>query len=168
MLLSLKKRLTDKLCLSWKLWKSSQGLQASNKQSQFPEPSVSPTTLQGDSGGPLNCKGRDGKWYVQGVTSFVDGRGCNPPETHSFYPCGLSHPLDQQGKGSPNVAITLHENRIRAGYLLTLSCLILPQTMVQDWRGFPHQKTCLTNKVLFIYKHIRIVLCFITYLQIKK
>lgn len=35
------------------------------------------TILQGDSGGPLNCKGRDGKWYVQGVTSFVDGRGCN-------------------------------------------------------------------------------------------
>lgn len=35
------------------------------------------TILQGDSGGPLNCQGRDGKWYVQGVTSFVDGRGCN-------------------------------------------------------------------------------------------
>lgn len=35
------------------------------------------TISQGDSGGPLNCKGRDGKWYVQGVTSFVDGQGCN-------------------------------------------------------------------------------------------
>ncbi|KAJ8368877.1 hypothetical protein SKAU_G00089050 [Synaphobranchus kaupii] len=31
----------------------------------------------GDSGGPLNCKGRDGRWYVQGVTSFVSSRGCN-------------------------------------------------------------------------------------------
>ncbi|KAM7409346.1 hypothetical protein PAMA_001021 [Pampus argenteus] len=31
----------------------------------------------GDSGGPLNCKGDDGKWYVQGVTSFVSGLGCN-------------------------------------------------------------------------------------------
>ncbi|XP_035269943.1 proproteinase E-like [Anguilla anguilla] len=31
----------------------------------------------GDSGGPLNCQGRDGRWYVQGVTSFVSSRGCN-------------------------------------------------------------------------------------------
>uniref|UniRef100_A0A667Z6T0 Peptidase S1 domain-containing protein n=1 Tax=Myripristis murdjan TaxID=586833 RepID=A0A667Z6T0_9TELE len=31
----------------------------------------------GDSGGPLNCKGRDGRWYVHGVTSFVSSRGCN-------------------------------------------------------------------------------------------
>ncbi|XP_076582109.1 chymotrypsin-like elastase family member 3B [Chaetodon auriga] len=31
----------------------------------------------GDSGGPLNCKGAGGKWYVQGVTSFVSGLGCN-------------------------------------------------------------------------------------------
>ncbi|NP_001134836.1 Proproteinase E precursor [Salmo salar] len=31
----------------------------------------------GDSGGPLNCKGADGKWYVQGVTSFVSSRVCN-------------------------------------------------------------------------------------------
>ncbi|XP_022608767.1 chymotrypsin-like elastase family member 3B isoform X2 [Seriola dumerili] len=31
----------------------------------------------GDSGGPLNCRGSDGKWYVQGVTSFVSSRGCN-------------------------------------------------------------------------------------------
>uniref|UniRef100_A0A3B4XVM4 Proproteinase E-like n=1 Tax=Seriola lalandi dorsalis TaxID=1841481 RepID=A0A3B4XVM4_SERLL len=31
----------------------------------------------GDSGGPLNCRGGDGKWYVQGVTSFVSSRGCN-------------------------------------------------------------------------------------------
>ncbi|TNN54801.1 Proproteinase E [Liparis tanakae] len=27
--------------------------------------------------GPLNCEGGDGKWYVEGVTSFVDGRACN-------------------------------------------------------------------------------------------
>uniref|UniRef100_A0A667YBA3 Proproteinase E-like n=1 Tax=Myripristis murdjan TaxID=586833 RepID=A0A667YBA3_9TELE len=32
---------------------------------------------QGDSGGPLNCMGQDGKWYVQGVTSFVSSRTCN-------------------------------------------------------------------------------------------
>lgn len=25
----------------------------------------------GDSGGPLNCKGKDGRWYVHGVASFV-------------------------------------------------------------------------------------------------
>ncbi|XP_062306929.1 chymotrypsin-like elastase family member 3B [Osmerus eperlanus] len=31
----------------------------------------------GDSGGPLNCKGSDGLWYVQGVTSFVSSRTCN-------------------------------------------------------------------------------------------
>lgn len=32
---------------------------------------------QGDSGGPLNCVGQDGRWYVQGVTSFVSSRVCN-------------------------------------------------------------------------------------------
>uniref|UniRef100_A0A3Q1FT50 Peptidase S1 domain-containing protein n=1 Tax=Acanthochromis polyacanthus TaxID=80966 RepID=A0A3Q1FT50_9TELE len=31
----------------------------------------------GDSGGPLNCLGQDGRWYVQGVTSFVSSRVCN-------------------------------------------------------------------------------------------
>ncbi|XP_074524387.1 proproteinase E-like [Halichoeres trimaculatus] len=31
----------------------------------------------GDSGGPLNCQGQDGRWYVQGVTSFVSARNCN-------------------------------------------------------------------------------------------
>ncbi|KAM3619297.1 uncharacterized protein V6R79_005753 [Siganus canaliculatus] len=31
----------------------------------------------GDSGGPLNCYGSDGRWYVQGVTSFVSSMGCN-------------------------------------------------------------------------------------------
>ncbi|XP_034557548.1 proproteinase E-like [Notolabrus celidotus] len=31
----------------------------------------------GDSGGPLNCKRGDGKWYVEGVTSFVSSQGCN-------------------------------------------------------------------------------------------
>ncbi|XP_038570975.1 proproteinase E-like [Micropterus salmoides] len=31
----------------------------------------------GDSGGPLNCRGGDGRWYVQGVTSFVSSQGCN-------------------------------------------------------------------------------------------
>lgn len=41
--------------------------------------------FQGDSGGPLNCKGRDGKWYVQGVTSFVDGRGCNTPRRPTVF-----------------------------------------------------------------------------------
>ncbi|XP_036971411.1 proproteinase E-like [Acanthopagrus latus] len=31
----------------------------------------------GDSGGPLNCLGQDGRWYIQGVTSFVSSRVCN-------------------------------------------------------------------------------------------
>ncbi|KAM6435178.1 proproteinase E-like [Liasis olivaceus] len=31
----------------------------------------------GDSGGPLSCPGADGRWYVQGIASFVSGWGCN-------------------------------------------------------------------------------------------
>ncbi|XP_070817877.1 chymotrypsin-like elastase family member 3B [Chaetodon trifascialis] len=31
----------------------------------------------GDSGGPLNCKGADGKWYVQGINSFGTVPECN-------------------------------------------------------------------------------------------
>ncbi|XP_054585994.1 chymotrypsin-like elastase family member 3B [Nothobranchius furzeri] len=31
----------------------------------------------GDSGGPLNCLGQDGRWYLQGVTSFVSSLVCN-------------------------------------------------------------------------------------------
>uniref|UniRef100_A0A670ZW93 Peptidase S1 domain-containing protein n=1 Tax=Pseudonaja textilis TaxID=8673 RepID=A0A670ZW93_PSETE len=31
----------------------------------------------GDSGGPLNCRGKDGKWYVHGIASFVSAMGCN-------------------------------------------------------------------------------------------
>lgn len=46
---------------------------------------ISAVIFQGDSGGPLNCKGRDGKWYVQGVTSFVDGRGCNTPRRPTVF-----------------------------------------------------------------------------------
>ncbi|KAJ4937053.1 hypothetical protein JOQ06_001637 [Pogonophryne albipinna] len=45
----------------------------------------SKSACHGDSGGPLNCKGRDGKWYVQGVTSFVDGRGCNTPQKPTIF-----------------------------------------------------------------------------------
>lgn len=40
---------------------------------------------QGDSGGPLNCKGRDGKWFVEGVSSFVSGKGCNTPKKPSVF-----------------------------------------------------------------------------------
>ncbi|TNN26530.1 Chymotrypsin-like elastase family member 3B [Liparis tanakae] len=40
---------------------------------------------QGDSGGPLNCMGRDGRWYVQGVTSFVSSRGCNTPKKPTVF-----------------------------------------------------------------------------------
>lgn len=32
---------------------------------------------QGDSGGPLICLGQDGRWYIQGVTSFVSSSMCN-------------------------------------------------------------------------------------------
>lgn len=46
---------------------------------------ISDIIFQGDSGGPLNCKGRDGKWYVQGVTSFVYGRGCNTPQKPTMF-----------------------------------------------------------------------------------
>ncbi|KAK5931435.1 hypothetical protein CgunFtcFv8_027583 [Champsocephalus gunnari] len=31
----------------------------------------------GDSGGPLSCVSTDGRWFVQGVTSFVSSRVCN-------------------------------------------------------------------------------------------
>ncbi|XP_028450091.1 proproteinase E-like [Perca flavescens] len=41
----------------------------------------------GDSGGPLNCEGRNGKWYVQGVTSFVNGQGCNTPRKPMVFSC---------------------------------------------------------------------------------
>lgn len=40
---------------------------------------------QGDSGGPLNCVGIDGRWYIEGVTSFVDGRGCNTPKKPTVF-----------------------------------------------------------------------------------
>ncbi|KAF7665932.1 hypothetical protein LDENG_00127410 [Lucifuga dentata] len=45
----------------------------------------SKSAYHGDSGGPLNCKGRDGRWYVQGVTSFVDGRGCNTHQKPTIF-----------------------------------------------------------------------------------
>ncbi|XP_029380657.1 proproteinase E-like [Echeneis naucrates] len=45
----------------------------------------SKSACHGDSGGPLNCKNRDGRWYVEGVTSFVDGRGCNNPQKPTMF-----------------------------------------------------------------------------------
>ncbi|XP_059914224.1 chymotrypsin-like elastase family member 3B [Gadus macrocephalus] len=45
----------------------------------------SKSACHGDSGGPLSCKGRDGRWYVQGVASFVDGRGCNTPQRPTVF-----------------------------------------------------------------------------------
>uniref|UniRef100_A0A6I8PHR4 Peptidase S1 domain-containing protein n=1 Tax=Ornithorhynchus anatinus TaxID=9258 RepID=A0A6I8PHR4_ORNAN len=35
------------------------------------------SACNGDSGGPLNCRGSDGRWYIQGIASFVYGEGCN-------------------------------------------------------------------------------------------
>uniref|UniRef100_A0A3B3VKP6 Chymotrypsin like elastase 3A n=1 Tax=Poecilia latipinna TaxID=48699 RepID=A0A3B3VKP6_9TELE len=35
------------------------------------------SACNGDSGGPLNCLGQDGRWYIQGVTSFVSSAVCN-------------------------------------------------------------------------------------------
>ncbi|XP_037537582.1 proproteinase E-like [Nematolebias whitei] len=43
------------------------------------------SACHGDSGGPLNCAGKDGRWYVEGVTSFVDGRGCNTPKKPTVF-----------------------------------------------------------------------------------
>ncbi|XP_020779769.1 proproteinase E-like [Boleophthalmus pectinirostris] len=45
----------------------------------------SKSACHGDSGGPLNCKGKDGKWYVEGVTSFVHGSGCNTPKKPTMF-----------------------------------------------------------------------------------
>uniref|UniRef100_A0A3P9NZ82 Proproteinase E-like n=1 Tax=Poecilia reticulata TaxID=8081 RepID=A0A3P9NZ82_POERE len=45
----------------------------------------SKSACHGDSGGPLNCMGRDNRWYVEGVTSFVDGRGCNTPKKPTVF-----------------------------------------------------------------------------------
>uniref|UniRef100_A0A7N6BZ49 Peptidase S1 domain-containing protein n=1 Tax=Anabas testudineus TaxID=64144 RepID=A0A7N6BZ49_ANATE len=45
----------------------------------------SKSACHGDSGGPLNCKGSDGRWYVEGVTSFVDGRACNTPRKPTVF-----------------------------------------------------------------------------------
>ncbi|KAJ8012162.1 hypothetical protein DPEC_G00065820 [Dallia pectoralis] len=43
------------------------------------------SACHGDSGGPLSCQGSDSKWYVQGVTSFVDGRSCNTPQKPTVF-----------------------------------------------------------------------------------
>ncbi|XP_040027997.1 chymotrypsin-like elastase family member 3B isoform X1 [Gasterosteus aculeatus] len=45
----------------------------------------SKSACHGDSGGPLSCRGGDGRWYVQGVTSFVDGRGCNATQRPTVF-----------------------------------------------------------------------------------
>ncbi|XP_074507161.1 chymotrypsin-like elastase family member 3B [Sebastes fasciatus] len=45
----------------------------------------SKSACHGDLGGPLNCEGRDGKWYVQGVASFVNGMGCNYPRKPTVF-----------------------------------------------------------------------------------
>ncbi|CAL1579536.1 unnamed protein product [Knipowitschia caucasica] len=45
----------------------------------------SESACHGDSGGPLSCQGKDGKWYVEGVTSFVDGRGCNTAKRPTMF-----------------------------------------------------------------------------------
>ncbi|XP_046883716.1 elastase-1-like isoform X2 [Hypomesus transpacificus] len=43
------------------------------------------SACHGDSGGPLSCEGPDGRWYVQGVTSFVHGGGCNTPQKPTVF-----------------------------------------------------------------------------------
>ncbi|XP_041944766.1 proproteinase E-like [Alosa sapidissima] len=43
------------------------------------------STCHGDSGGPLNCQGRDGKWIVEGVSSFVSGNSCNTLKKPSVF-----------------------------------------------------------------------------------
>uniref|UniRef100_A0A672YR64 Peptidase S1 domain-containing protein n=1 Tax=Sphaeramia orbicularis TaxID=375764 RepID=A0A672YR64_9TELE len=70
----------------------------------------SKSACHGDSGGPLNCKGRDGKWYVQGVTSFVDGRGCNTPQRPTMFTRVASFiPWITEVRDDPNVQL-LNQN----------------------------------------------------------
>lgn len=100
------------------------------------------TILQGDSGGPLNCKGRDGKWYVQGVTSFVDGQGCNTFQRPTvFTRVATFISWISEVEESQIMAITSCYFNITepAEFLMmqTLSGLFLPQTMAQNWRGIP-------------------------------
>uniref|UniRef100_A0A4W5MKL9 Peptidase S1 domain-containing protein n=1 Tax=Hucho hucho TaxID=62062 RepID=A0A4W5MKL9_9TELE len=78
---------------------------------------VKDTMICGDSGGSLNCKGTDGKWYVQGVTSFVSSCICNEVKkptvftlisggiaNFSVYICGEEH--CGGGKGHVNLVVT--------------------------------------------------------------
>ncbi|KAM8850640.1 proproteinase E-like isoform 2-T2 [Spinachia spinachia] len=85
----------------------------------------------GDSGGPLSCQGADGRWYVQGVTSFVDGRGCNTAQrptvftrVASFVPW-ISEVRDQVERWRP------FGKRTNVS-----SCSVVLQTMAQNRRGF--------------------------------
>uniref|UniRef100_A0A6I8NEF6 Chymotrypsin like elastase 3B n=1 Tax=Ornithorhynchus anatinus TaxID=9258 RepID=A0A6I8NEF6_ORNAN len=43
------------------------------------------SACNGDSGGPLNCQGYDGRWYIQGIASFVSSRGCNTLKKPSVF-----------------------------------------------------------------------------------
>ncbi|XP_038603062.1 chymotrypsin-like elastase family member 3B [Tachyglossus aculeatus] len=43
------------------------------------------SACNGDSGGPLNCKGSDGRWYIQGIASFVSSSGCNTLKKPSVF-----------------------------------------------------------------------------------
>ncbi|MEQ2307057.1 hypothetical protein AMECASPLE_014314, partial [Ameca splendens] len=45
----------------------------------------SKSARHGDSGGPLNCRAHNNRWYVEGVTSFVDGRGSNTPKRPTIF-----------------------------------------------------------------------------------
>uniref|UniRef100_A0A8C7FE55 Peptidase S1 domain-containing protein n=1 Tax=Oncorhynchus kisutch TaxID=8019 RepID=A0A8C7FE55_ONCKI len=86
-------------------------------QSDWRDMVVKDTMICGDSGGPLNCKRTDGKWYVQGVTSFVSSSICNEVKISSVftlisegianftvYICGEEH--CGGGNGHVNLVVT--------------------------------------------------------------
>ncbi|XP_055515470.1 proproteinase E-like isoform X1 [Leucoraja erinacea] len=45
----------------------------------------SKNACEGDPGSPLNCFGSDGRWYVNGVGSFLGPVKCNTPKKPSVY-----------------------------------------------------------------------------------
>lgn len=102
------------------------------------------SSFQGDSGGPLNCKGRDGKWYVEGVTSFVDGRGCNTQKKPTvFTRVAAFIPWISEVRRAMNQII---ENfcKLQSYYFISL------QTMSRNWREPAHLKIKVDDRAFML------------------